>query len=123
MFGSLTIVAWLVNAFLGFRMHGLRRMPKGVVLAHAIVLLVGLTTWIAYLATDRQAIGWIALAWLLVANGFGDAAVVRRWKKKSDGGKGLVGTYLDRIKRPILLTHAAGAGVTAGFALATLLTA
>lgn len=121
MLGYLTLAAWTINALIGIRMHGIKRMPVGVVLAHASLLGVGYLSWIGYLATDRAAIGWFALAWLLVANGFGDAAVVRRWKKKEDGGKGLLGTYLQRIKRPILLTHAVGAGVTTVLAILTLL--
>ena len=37
-------------------MHGLKRMPVGVVLAHAVLLGVGYFSWVGYLATDRAAI-------------------------------------------------------------------
>ena len=124
MLGYLTLVAWTVNASIGLWMHGVKRFPIGVVLAHASIVAVGYVAWITYLASDRPlAVGWFAVIWLLVANGLGDAAVVRRWKKKADGGKGLVGTYLQRIKRPALLSHAVGAGVTTGLAIITVLTA
>src|SRR5262245_52208790 len=103
-------------------MHGVRRLPVGVVLAHAALALTGYAAWVIYLACGRPpTLGWVAVAWVVIVNGFGDAAVVRRWKKKADGGLGLIGTYMQRIKRPILLTHATVAGLTVLFAVLTVL--
>ena len=57
-------------------------------------------------------------------NGRGDAANVRRWKKKADGGLGLLGTYVARVKaRRILLLHLSLAGVTTVLAIVTVLAA
>lgn len=122
MLGYLTLGTWTLNIALGLRMHGIRRLPVGIVLAHAALALTGYAAWIVFLASGRPvAVGWFAVAWLIVINAFGDAAVVRRWKKKADGGMGLVGTYVKRIKRPILLTHAVVAGVTTVLAALTVL--
>ena len=106
-------------------MHGVKRMPVGIVLPHAALALTGPIVWIAYLATDQPAtLGWLAAAWAVVVNALGDAANVRRWKKKADGGLGLLGTYVQRVKaRRILLVHLSLAGATTVLAIVTVLAA
>jgi hypothetical protein len=125
MLGYLTLVLWLITIAVGLRMHGVKRMPVGIVLPHAALAVTGPIVWIAYLAKDQPAtLGWLAVAWAIVVNALGDAANVRRWKKKADGGLGLLGTYVQRVKaRRILLVHLSLAGTTTVLAIVTVLTA
>lgn len=125
MLGYLTLVVWLITIAVGLRMHGVKRLPVGIVLPHAALAVLGPLVWIAYLASAQSAtLGWLAVGWAIVVNALGDAANVRRWKKKSDGGLGLLGTYLARVKaRRILLLHLSLAGTTTVLAIATVLTA
>jgi hypothetical protein len=123
MLGYVTLVAWAVTIGLGLRMHGLRRMPVGIVLPHAAFALIGIVLWVAYLASARpMTLGVVAAAVALVTNGLGDIANVRRWKKKSEGGLGLVGTYIQRVRaRRIVLIHLIFAGATTVLAILTVL--
>jgi hypothetical protein len=125
MLGYLTLVAWIVTIGVGLRMHGVKRLPIGIVLPHAFLAVTGPIVWIAYLAMDRPTtLGWVAVAWAIVVNALGDAANVRRWKRKADGGLGLIGTYVTRVKaRRILLIHLILAGITTALAVVTVLTA
>lgn len=125
MLGYLTLIAWAITIVVGLRMHGVKRMPVGIVLPHAALALTGPVVWIAYLAKDQPAaLGWLAVAWAILVNALGDAANVRRWKKKSDGGLGLIGTYVARVKaRRILLVHLSLAGTTTVLAIVTVLQA
>ena len=125
MLGFVTLVVWATTIIVGLRMHGVKRMPVGIVLPHAALALTGIVVWIAYLATDRPAtLGWLAVAWAILVNVLGDAANVRRWKSKADGGLGLIGTYVNRVKaRRILLVHLSLAGTTTVLALLTVLAA
>ena len=111
MLANIVLATLAINAAVGLYMHGVR-LPKGVVAFHGSFALVTLAIWVVYLLQDRPpALAWTALIVVLLVNGFGDAAVVRKWKRKEDGGLGLVGTYLQRVKRPILLAHTAGGGL------------
>ena len=123
MLGYLTLVAWVITIVVGLRMHGIKRMPVGVVLPHAALAVTGPIVWIVYLANDQPVtLGWIAAIWAIAVNALGDAANVRRWKRKSDGGLGLLGTYVQRLRaRPIVFVHALLAGVTTALAIVTVL--
>ncbi|MFL6090020.1 MAG: hypothetical protein ACJ71Z_07755 [Aeromicrobium sp.] len=125
MLGYLTLAGWILTITLGLRMHGVKRLPVGVVLPHAALALSGIALWIAYLAKERPAqIGWVAVVVILATNGLGDAAVVRKWKKKADGGPGLVATYFKRLgQRRILLIHLISAATTTALAAVTVLIA
>ena len=125
MLGYVTLAGWLLTIILGLRMHGLRRLPVGVVLPHAVFAFGGLVLWLAYLVTNRPAdLGWVAVVVILATNGLGDAAVVRRWKRKADGGMGLVATYFKRLgQRRALLIHLISAATTTVLAIVTVLTA
>lgn len=125
MLGYVTLVAWLITIAVGLRMHGVKRMPVGIVLPHAALALTGPIVWIAYLVNDHPAtLGWLAVVWAIAVNALGDAANVRRWKKKADGGLGLIGTYVQRVKaRRILLVHLSLAGATTVLAVVTVLAA
>ncbi len=125
MLGYLTLIAWIVTIVVGLQMHGVKRFPVGVVLPHAAFALSGPMVWVTYLVNDHPpAIGWLAVAWAIIANALGDAANVRRWKPKADGGAGLIGTYIQRVKaRRIVLVHLSLAGLTTLLAVVTVLTA
>jgi hypothetical protein len=111
MLANIVLVTLALNAAVGVYMHG-TRLPKDVVAFHGMFALVTLAIWVAFLAEGRPpTLAWAALISVLLVNGLGDMAVVRKWKRKEDGGLGLVGTYLKRVKRPILLAHAAGGGL------------
>jgi hypothetical protein len=111
MLAYVALATLTLNALVGLKMHG-TRLPTGVVAFHGSFALITLAIWVAYLLQDRPpALAWAALISVLLVNGLGDVAVVRKWKRKEDGGLGLVGTYLKRVKRPILLAHTAGGGV------------
>jgi hypothetical protein len=111
MLANIVLATLALNAAVGPYMHGVR-LPKGVVAFHGSFALITLAIWVAYLLQGRPpALAWTALVVVLLVNGLGDAAVVRKWKRKEEGGLGLVGTYLKRIKRPILLAHTAGGGL------------
>ena len=111
MLANIVLVTLAINAAVGLYMHGVR-LPKGVVAFHGSFALVTFAIWVVYLLQDRPpALAWTALIVVLLVNGLGDAAVVRKWKRKEDGGLGLIGTYLTRVKRPILLAHTAGGGL------------
>ena len=125
MLGYLTLIAWAITIVVGLRMHGVKRMPVGIVLPHAALAITGPIVWIGYLATGQPAtLGWLAVAWSIVVNALGDAANVRRWKKKADGGLGLIGTYIQRVKaRRIVLVHLSLAGLTTVLAILTVVVA
>ena len=111
MLANIVLVTLALNAAVGVYMHGVR-LPKGVVALHGSVALITFAIWVVYLLQGRPpALAWTALVVVLLVNGLGDAAVVRKWKRKEDGGLGLVGTYLQRVKRPILLAHTSGGGL------------
>jgi hypothetical protein len=123
MLGYVTLIAWLSTIVVGLKMHGVKRLPVGIVLPHAALAVTGPLVWIAYLAKDQPAVlGWVAVGWAIVVNALGDAANVRRWKKKSDGGLGLLGTYVLRVRaRRIVLVHLSLAGLTTVLAIVTVL--
>jgi hypothetical protein len=125
MLGYATLVAWVITIAVGLRMHGVRRMPVGIVLPHAALAVTGPIVWVAYLANDQPTtLGWIAVTWAIAVNALGDAANVRRWKKKSEGGLGLLGTYVQRVKaRRIVLVHLVLAGLTTVLAILAVLAA
>ena len=125
MLGYATLVAWAITIAVGLQMHGVKRLPVGIVLPHAALAVTGPIVWIVYLADDQPAtLGWIAVVWAIVVNALGDAANVRRWKRKADGGLGLLGTYVQRLRaRPIVFVHAVLAGVTTGLAIVTVVVA
>jgi hypothetical protein len=125
MLGYVTLLAWVVTIVVGLRMHGVKRLPVGIVLPHAALAVTGPIVWIAYLATGQPAtLGWVAVAWAIAVNALGDAANVRRWKKKADGGLGLIGTYIQRVKaRRIVLVHLSLAGLTTVLAILTVVAA
>jgi hypothetical protein len=71
------LVTWLITALGGFYMLGTwisrgglaegstSRLPKPVLFGHFLLAAAGLVVWIIYLATDSDALAWIALIVLI----------------------------------------------------------
>ena len=57
MLGYVTLVAWATTIIVGLRMHGVKRMPVGIVLPHAALALTGIVVWIGYLASEWATVG------------------------------------------------------------------
>jgi hypothetical protein len=79
------LIAWLVTAGGGFVMlaiwfmrGGMRQRESGrigppLILGHFALAATGLVLWIVYVATDSDALAWIAFVLLLVVAGLGFA--------------------------------------------------
>jgi hypothetical protein len=57
---------------------GRSRIPVGVLAGHAVLAAALLVVWVAYLATDDDALRWVALAGLVVVAGL-DFTMFARW--------------------------------------------
>lgn len=92
------LIAWIVTAAGGFvllaiwlREGGMRqastsgRIRPPLILGHFALAATGLVIWIVYVATDSDALAWIAFALLLVVAllGFGMFAI---WRGQQRGG-------------------------------------
>jgi|SRR3954454_23528071 hypothetical protein len=88
------LITWVITAGFGFFMlatwirNGGARSGEGtasnfrppVVFGHFLLAAAGLVVWIIYVATDTDALAWVALVGLVVVAGIGDILVVR-WAK------------------------------------------
>jgi hypothetical protein len=93
------LITWLVTAGLGFymlatwaRAGGVRSGPGGashfpppVVFGHFLLAAAGLVVWIIYVATDQDALSWVALVILVLVAGLGDVLVLR-WLRDRRAG-------------------------------------
>jgi hypothetical protein len=78
--GVAALITWIVTALGGFvllgtwlgrggmrqREAGASRFPPGLIFGHFLLAAAGLVLWIVYLATDTEALSWVAFAMLLV---------------------------------------------------------
>src|SRR5215468_11859815 len=97
------LIAWVITAAGGFvllsiwlsrggmRQNGAGRIRPPLILGHFLLAATGLVLWIIYLATDTDAIAWIAFALLLVVAllGFTMLAI---WLRQRQGAAGAVET-------------------------------
>jgi hypothetical protein len=74
------LIAWVVTALGGFvllgrwiqggglrqQQSGASRLPAPVVFGHFLLAAVGLVLWIVYVATDSDALAWVAVCLLVV---------------------------------------------------------
>lgn len=74
------LIAWVITAGGGFvllsiwlKRGGMRQQPEGgsrirppLILSHFLLAATGLVVWVIYLASDKDALAWIALAILAV---------------------------------------------------------
>jgi hypothetical protein len=80
MMGVAALITWVITALGGFFLlwtwisrGGLRdrsaatsKFPPALILGHFLLAAIGLVLWIIYLATDSEAMAWVAFAALLV---------------------------------------------------------
>jgi hypothetical protein len=64
--GFFLLWTWLSRGGLRDRAAGTSRFPPALILGHFLLAAVGLVLWIVYLATDAEALAWVAFAALLV---------------------------------------------------------
>jgi hypothetical protein len=78
--GVAALITWVVTALGGFfllwtwisrgglrdRAAGTSKFPPALILGHFLLAAGGLVLWIIYLATDTEALAWVAFAALLV---------------------------------------------------------
>jgi hypothetical protein len=86
------------------------RFPPPLVFGHFGLAATGLVLWIVYLATDSDALAWVAFVVLLVVAAGGDLLFLRWWKERDRSGAQLAE---QTIPSGVVYTH----GV---FAVATL---
>jgi hypothetical protein len=77
------LITWVVTALFGFTMlviwlkHGgmqqrdISKIRPGLIFSHFPLAAGGLVVWIIYLATDKDALAWIALGMLAVVGALG----------------------------------------------------
>jgi manganese efflux pump family protein len=89
------LVAWIVTAVAGATLFsiwlsrgGLRRQgaaasrfPPALIFGHPILAVTGLVIWILYLASDTDALRWVAFAILLVVATLG-FTMARLWRQE-----------------------------------------
>jgi hypothetical protein len=94
------LIAWLITAGGGFvllsiwlarggmRQSGDRRIRPPLILSHFLLAATGLVLWIIYIASDSDALAWIAFVLLLVVAllGFTMFAIWLQQRKGATGG-------------------------------------
>jgi hypothetical protein len=88
------LIAWIITAGGGFVLlgtwiarggprqaqTGASRFPPALIFGHFALAATGLVIWIIYVATDAEALTWLALVILLVVAGLG-LTMVTRWRQ------------------------------------------
>jgi hypothetical protein len=64
--GFVLLGTWLGRGGMRQREAGASRFPPGLIFGHFLLAAAGLVLWIVYLATDTEALSWVAFAMLLV---------------------------------------------------------
>ena len=86
------LIAWIITALGGFfllgtwlsrgglraQQAGASRFPPGLIFGHFLLAAAGLVVWIIYLATDTDALTWVAVAILVVVALLG-FTMLARW--------------------------------------------
>ena len=85
--GFVLLTQWLKNGGMAQREQGRIRPP--LILSHFLLAATGLVLWIVYVATDSDALAWIAFAALatVAALGFTMFALWTRQRSASTGGE------------------------------------
>ena len=60
---------------------GASRFPPALILGHPILAVTGLAVWIVYLASDTDALRWVAFAVLVVVAALG-FTMARLWRQE-----------------------------------------
>lgn len=76
--GLILIVIWIIEYDRKFQTAAATRLPIPVISAHALLAMVGLQLWIAYLLLDQERLAWAAIA-SLVAVALLGLTMAARW--------------------------------------------
>jgi hypothetical protein len=69
LFGFTMLVIWLKNG--GMQQRGISKIRPGLIFSHFSLAAGGLVVWIIFVATDEDALAWIALGALAVVAALG----------------------------------------------------
>lgn len=104
------LIAWVVTALGGFvllgrwlqaggQKPGASRLPAPVVFGHFLLAAAGLVVWIVYVATDTEALAWIAVALLVLIALLGFTMLLRWFPSRNSAGAD------SRIPLPVVGAH------------------
>jgi manganese efflux pump family protein len=62
------------------------RFPPPLVFGHFLIAAAGLVVWIIYVATDSDALAWVAFVLIVVAAAGGDILFLRWWRDRDQSG-------------------------------------
>jgi hypothetical protein len=79
--GATLFSIWLARGGLRRQGPGASRFPPALILGHPILAITGLIIWIIYVASDSDALGWVAFAILLVVAALG-FTMARLWRQE-----------------------------------------
>jgi hypothetical protein len=117
--GIAALVTWLVTAVGGFVLLGTwlargghrsgsaSRLAPPLVFGHALLAVVGLGLWIAYLFAESAALAWVAFLVLLLVATLGFAMLVRWLTSRGDPG-----AAESRFPVPVIAGHGLFAATT-----------
>ena len=121
------LVTWVVTAGFGFVMlaiwlsHGgmrpletaIRRIRPLLILGHFLLAATGLVVWIIYVATDSDALAWIAFVLLAIVAVLGWTMFAIWWRSKEARATGPPDTRPEaRFPKPVIAIHGLFAVVT-----------
>jgi hypothetical protein len=115
--GFVLLSIWLARGGMRQSAQGGSRIRPPLILSHFLLAATGLILWIIYLATDTDAIAWIAFAVLLVVAllGFTMLAI---WLRQRQGAAGAVETAVaerppeQHFPVPVVVAHGLLAATT-----------
>jgi flagellar basal body-associated protein FliL len=115
--GFVLLSIWLARGGMQQAAQGGSRIRPPLILSHFLLAATGLVLWIIYLATDTDAIAWIAFAVLLVVAllGFTMLAI---WLRQRQGAAGAVETAVaerppeQHFPVPVVVAHGLLAATT-----------
>jgi hypothetical protein len=114
------LITWIVTAGFGFVMlliwisHGgmrpldtaIRRIRPPLILGHFGLAAAGLVVWIVYLASDTEALAWIAFVMLAVVAVLGWSMFAIWWRSKEARAAGPPDTRPEaRFPIPVIVLH------------------
>jgi manganese efflux pump family protein len=79
--GATLFSIWLARGGLRGQGAGASRFPPPLIFGHPILAAIGLIIWILYLASDTEALRWVAFAILLVVAALG-FTMARLWRQE-----------------------------------------
>jgi manganese efflux pump family protein len=106
-FGFVMLAIWLSHG--GLRAApdiGIRRIRPPLILSHFLLAAAGLVVWIIYVATDEDALAWIAFATLVVVALLGWTMFAIWWRSEQARAEGPPDTRPEaRFPKPVIAVH------------------